>query len=441
MTMAKIKVLLRSDKVLSDKSYPIWIRITQNRKSRYVSSGHSCLQEEWNSKESRLWEAKPRITSEMKKNLNPQELKSIQAEYAGIKVNSLAKVINADLSRSVRKLEGIKDKLEVNEKGTSANTIKSLYKGKTEAESSQSFIKFFEKQISILLGKERYGTAKSFNGRLSLLKQYLKGQDLTFEDITKDFLDKYEAHLKKSGLMNSTINTHLRIIKNVFLRAIKEGFIPIEKNPFLIYSIPQANKAKKERLEVEELIRLKKLVLPEDSGLFHSRNAFLFSFYCAGIRVRDLLQLKWKDIRKEGKEERLEYTMGKSSKDKSLMLQPQALGILSFYRKKQNPEAYIFPFLKAELKDKKAQYSQASSKTAIINSDLKELAIMAKIDKKLSFHIARHSFANIARKKNVPIQSVQKLLGHSSLKMTEIYLDSLDLNSQDSAHSKALQGI
>lgn len=439
--MAKIKVLLRADKALSDRSLPIWIRITQNRKSRYIASGHSCLPEEWNAKESRLWESKPRVTAEMQRDLNPQELKALKEDYSAIRINPLSKVINADLKRAVLKLEGIKDKLEVNEKGTSAKAIKGLFKGKAEMESSQSFLKYYDKQIGIFMAKDSIGTARGFKARLTILKKYLKGQDLTFEEIDKDFLDKYEAHLRKSGIKNSTINTHIKSFKNIYFKAIKEDLIPKEKNPFLYYSIPQANKAKKERLELEEILKLKKLELPEDSGLFHSRNAFLFSFYCAGIRIRDLLQLKWKDIKKEGKEERLEYTMGKSSKEKNIKLQPQALEILSFYRKKKiDPEAYIFPFMQPGIRDKKALYKQGSSKTAIINSDLKGLGRMADIQKNLSSHIARHSFANIARKK-IGLYDLQKLLGHSSLNMTQAYINSLDLESQDSAHKEALQGI
>ena len=438
--MAKLKVLLRSDKPLSDQSCPIWIRITQERKSKYISLGHSCLPEEWNERESRLWEIKPRITSEMKKVLNPQELKAIQAEYSGIKINPLAKVLNADISRAVRKLEGIKEKLEVNEKATSAKKIKGLFQTRNEAESGKSFLKYYQKQIGLFMAKEKIGTARGFQARLNILKDFLKSQDLPFEEIDKDFLDSYEGYLRKSGIKNSTINSHLKSFKNIYFRALKESLISKEKNPFLIYSLPQPNKAKKERLNIEELLSIKKLDLPKDSDLFHSRNAFLFSFYCAGIRIRDLLQLKWKYIKKEGKEERLEYDMGKSSKEKNMKLQAQALEILSFYRKKQkDPEAYIFPFLKSELKDYKAQYNQASSKTAIVNSYLKQIAEMAGIKKNLSSHIARHSFANIARKK-IGLYDLKNLLGHSNLNMTKAYIDSLDYESQDLAHSEALEG-
>ncbi len=66
-----------------------------------------------------------------------------------------------------------------------------------------------------------------------------------------------------------------------------------------------------------------------------------------------------------------------------------------------------------------------------MNKYLKKIAALAEIEKPLTTHIARHSFSDIARKKKASIYDISKLLGHSSIKVTEIYLASLDLDSQD----------
>jgi len=148
---------------------------------------------------------------------------------------------------------------------------------------------------------------------------------------------------------------------------------------------------------------------------------------------------------------RLSYYMGKTGKERSLKLLPQALNILKIYEAtKEQDSDYIFPFL-----DNKAEYSKLispedfqrakpdliallfkkiESRITICNKGLKELAKQAKINKKLTNHIARHSFADIARKKNIPIYDISKLLGHSKTSITERYLSSFDLESQDSAH-------
>ena|SRR5688572_24112012 len=104
MKQPKVKVLLRVDKPLSDSTYPIWIRITHLRKSSYIATGYSCQQLEWNPEASRLYETKPRITSSQKRELNPLELKRLKSDNTLIQVNPLAKRINSDIDKEVRKI-------------------------------------------------------------------------------------------------------------------------------------------------------------------------------------------------------------------------------------------------------------------------------------------------------------------------------------------------
>ena len=84
---------------------------------------------------------------------------------------------------------------------------------------------------------------------------------------------------------------------------------------------------------------------------------------------------------------------------------------------------------------------QLEAKAALINKCLKAIAERAEMTKKLSSHISRHSFADIARKKGTSLLDIQKLLGHSDSKTTQIYLDSFDVESQDEAHEKALENL
>ena len=66
-------------------------------------------------------------------------------------------------------------------------------------------------------------------------------------------------------------------------------------------------------------------------------------------------------------------------------------------------------------------YSQISSATAYINKNLKMLAKKAAIEKPLSFHITRHTWATRARRKGISIDKVSKLMGHAQLRETQIY--------------------
>jgi integrase len=224
----------------------------------------------------------------------------------------------------------------------------------------------------------------------------------------------------------------------VLYRAIKEDLFPQDKNPFFRFKLKSA-KTKKAKLDEEEVKRLEDLELTEGSTLWHVKNYWLFSFYCYGVRFSDMATLKWTNIHKD----RLQYSMNKTGNSTDLQMRSVALKIIELYKyrkTKKSTNGFVFPIL-----DDGFDYSDVfflkrkiSSCNAKLNKSLKTVAEKAKIDKPLSFHIARHTFSDIARKKNVNLYTVSKALNHSSLKITENYLNSLDTDSVDRELRQAL---
>jgi integrase len=133
---------------------------------------------------------------------------------------------------------------------------------------------------------------------------------------------------------------------------------------------------------------------------------------------------------------RLVYNMFKTKKLHSLILKEKPLAILEKYR--NSGASFIFPFLsdRFDYSDPVFLHNQIGSKTALINSYLKDIATMAKIGKNVTTHTARHSFADIARQKTDNIYNLSKTLGHSSLKVTEAYLASFDDQAVDDTLDK-----
>ncbi|MDO7174017.1 tyrosine-type recombinase/integrase, partial [Mariniflexile sp. AS56] len=143
---------------------------------------------------------------------------------------------------------------------------------------------------------------------------------------------------------------------------------------------------------------------------------WLISFYFAGIRVSDVLQLKWDDF----VDNRLHYRMDKNSKLVSLKTPDKVVKIL---KKLERHEDSIFIFKELEgvdLNDKKRLRTRIKTVTRNFNRRLELVADKAGIDKKISMHIARHSFGNISGDK-IPIQMLQKLYRHSSVTTTILY--------------------
>jgi site-specific recombinase XerD len=219
-----------------------------------------------------------------------------------------------------------------------------------------------------------------------------------------------------------------------------------EKNPFLFFKYNGVSTTKEKLIE-SEIQQIEDCSLPERSLLWHCRNYFLFSFYCAGIRSGDLIQLRWGNISLDG---RLHYQMGKNHKDRDLILVEKAKEILSYYhREGVKADEYIFPLL-----DNAAPYAKATTqrekdtlptplkvllfnrigaKNALINKELKILAEKAGIEKKLSLHISRHSFAKVAKQKGTDNAMLKEMLAHSSVKVTEGYMGNFDTSETDKA--------
>ena len=130
--------------------------------------------------------------------------------------------------------------------------------------------------------------------------------------------------------------------------------------------------------------------------------------------------------------------MSKSGKERDLAVVPAAGAILARYenRKKEDADGYVFSFLDGYDLDRKAPDPEAfrratASQTTAANGVLKEVAHAAGIDKHITTHVARHSFADLARKKGWGVYDISKALAHSKLRETEVYLASLDHDDLD----------
>lgn len=190
----------------------------------------------------------------------------------------------------------------------------------------------------------------------------------------------------------------------------------------------RSEKTSRQFLCDEELDRLEDLTLLEGSQLNHHRNLYLFSAYMAGIRISDLLNMRWRNVY----DDHLYFQIKKNKEDIGVKLPDKSLSILRIYRvlaeqtqdcKFIDPDSFIFPLLQVEKdeKDKLKIYQAISSANAYANKDLRKLTKLAKIDKEISFHTARHSWAIRALQKGMRIEHVSKLMGHASVKNTEVY--------------------
>ena len=427
-------------KPLESGIYPVYIRITQNRKLRRIKTSIALRHfKDWNPKgEKNLnW---VRTSEPHHKAWNEQlakeleEAKNTHREKGDTSIDSLKAAIDSQESRMI---------------------FYTIIEGKES---------FAQNKVEEAKPTESLGTYKHYRSTLVMLGKYMKSKgigDLYFSDIDLSFLKSYGAFLGKvenqrvkgRTLDKTTIANYLKKLRKLVYEAVEEGKIPVEKNPFLRFSINQKKETAKEKLDMEEINSIIDLDIPKGSLEWHTRNAWLFSFYNAGIRAGDLLQLRWNNVEKG----RLVYKMGKNGKERNLELVQEAKQILELYLKRNNlPTDYIFPFLdssavwaKESAKDfntmpeflKKALFNQVASRNVIMNRCLKRIALKAGINKKVTMHTSRHSFANMAMREGVESSKIQGLLAHSSLSTTEGYMGYFGRKEEDEVLAKVAEAV
>lgn len=334
--------------------------------------------------------------------------------------------INADtINAKIRQLRNSLESAFVEDR---ASTIEDIINRATNSENrNKSLYDHFQKRIEFIKVKYGYGSWKRQKSILQKLRDFR--ETVYLKDFTVTFLKDFEAHcIEKLHNTTNTIASNMSAIRALANDLTKERILKHEENPFLYYKITTA-KTKRERLSSEELKKLMELNLETGSNLWHARNLFLFSFYCAGIRIGDLCRLRWSNIT----DNRLTFTQGKTDTEKNIKLVPPALAILENYKGKQER---VFNLLQNNYLSEFAEAQAIESATARINAKLKQLAKLINTNVNLSSHISRHVFADFAKSNGTDVHTLKDLFGHGSVKTTEIYMKSFYSPEADEALSK-----
>lgn len=362
-----------------------------------------------------------------------------------------AKVLNAQLADILAKAKETYKELDKEGEVTTVALAKEM---NTEVV-SPSFLAFARERAQMIYDNGGWRNWRKYCGLINKLDAFRKKRrmaDITVADMTVELLTRFDNFLHKwenerepgTLLHPNTIEVQFNILRTLVHRAIEVGIMEASKDPFIVFKY-KGVKTVKEKLDDSEMERIINLELEEGSLIWQCKNYFLFSYYCAGIRAADLIQLRWGNVTTSG---RLHYQMGKNHKERDLLLVEQAIEILRHYQRDDAKATdYIFPLLsndteyagyvtqadkdrmRPELRHK--MYQDISSKNALINKYLKKIAEQAEIEKPLSMHISRHSFAHIAQESGAESSAIKNILGHSNLATTERYMGSFDTSKTD----------
>ena len=305
-----------------------------------------------------------------------------------------------------------------------ADIVKKFAPGTDMEHSVFNFIRtqiFRKKQLGKIRSSETYQTT------LNSFMRFRKGVDLTFDMIDSELMELYEAELRGHGLSRNTTSFYMRILRTNYKLAVEKG-ITQDNHPFKrVYC--GMDKTIKRSIPFVAIKKIKELDLSQRPILAYARDMFLFSFYTRGMSFVDMAYLRKNDL----KTGYLSYRRKKTGQLLIIEWTEHMQDILDKYG--QNTTQYLLPIITREDGTERRQYQNQMMK---INRHLKEIADLIKLPVALSLYYSRHSWATIARGKDIPLSVICEGLGHDSETTTRIYLDSIQSWEVDKANRKIL---
>ena len=399
--MASIKVKFRPS-INENKEGTIYYQIIQNRVIRQLKTDYRLFMHEWNEVESSII-----IT-------NNSRLHYLQS-------------IEERIDWDIKRLQSIINQLENKRvKYTADDIIATFQKQANE----QSLFNFMQGVIAQLqqMGKQR--TSETYRCTLKSFMQFREDKDVLLEDIDSDLMLMYEAYLRNKGLTKNSSSFYMRILRAVYNRAVEKDLIT-NRNPFKhVYA--GIDKTIKRAIPLKAIKQIKNLDLSLQPSLDFARDMFMFSFYTRGMSFIDMAYLKKKDLSNGI----LSYRRRKTGQQLFIRWEKCMQEIVNKYDDPQSE--FLLPIIKRADKDNRLQYQSA---LRFVNNHLKSVVALLNIGITISMYTARHSWASIAKSKNIPISVISEGMGHDSEMTTQIYLASLDNAVVDRANAQILKDL
>ena len=395
--MTTVDVICYKYKPLKTGELPIKIRICKDRKTRYINLGVSTKPEHWDFEK-----------NQPKSNCPNREL--------------LEKLIANKISEVRSKIVELKSEDKEFSATTLVDKVSSPVRLVTVGE-------LFKQYMSRLEDEKRTGYRLSIQQTYNSLIKFNRHLDIPFSGIDCNWLRRYETWLRKQDKSENTIGIRFRNIRTIFNLAMDMELVKQEDYPFKKFKVSKLHQETAKRALSKDEIQAV-ISYPVGGKDFYTRLAvslFTFSYFMGGINFVDMAYLTDKNII----EGRLIYHRKKTSKLINLPLQEEALMVLKMY--KDSSKGYLFPILSKEHKTEQQKLNRLHKVITKVNRALKAIGEELNIPIKLTTYCARHSYATVLKRAGVATSIISESLGHSSERVTQIYLDSFENNQIDKA--------
>ncbi len=399
---ATVNVLCYKSKTLSNGEHPIMLRVCKGGKKKYVGLGISVNPKYWDFEKN-----KP------KRNCPNRE--------------QIIKAINEQEQKYSEQILEFSTEQREYSPATLIEAVAPVRKAKTVDD-------LFNDYICQLKDEGRLGYALSVQQVRNSLLKFKGHSDIFFSEIDVNWLKSYESWLRCCKLEDNTIGIRFRTLRAVYNLALTEGLVKTDLYPFKKYKVSKLHKETAKRAITKE--QVKQVIEYDVSEVrFYKKLAvdmFTFSYLMGGINFTDMAFLTDKNI--DGG--RMVYVRQKTKKLIILPLQEKAVEIMNRYRSPQRK--YIFPILDNRERTPRQIRNRIYDVLANVNGHLNDIGKELGIELKISSYTARHSYATVLKRSGVSTSIISESLGHSSERITQIYLDSFDNEQVDEAMKNLL---
>ncbi|UOV42434.1 site-specific integrase, partial [Flavobacterium psychrophilum] len=308
--MATSIKLIRKNKIRADGTFPIMIQIIKDGKTKLITTGITCLENEWEGEQLKKVHSNYQKRNLILSNFKNKALKIID--------DFVTDEIDFTLSDFERKFNGEK-----------ANTKTTVYE-------------HFQEKINLMDLSGRTGNARSYRDTCNSFFNFHSDKQLGFRNLNVTLLEKYEAHLRSRNNQDSGIAFRMRSIRAIYNSAIRNGIVKKEYYPFDKYKISKLKgKGMKRALSRDEIKKILDVDLSERPDLIDAKNYFVFSYFARGINFVDLMKLKKENIQGEN----IEYIRSKTKGRFIIKIMLPVQEVLDYYASKNSLTDYIFPIL------------------------------------------------------------------------------------------------
>lgn len=395
-----ISVVCYKSKVLKNNESPLMLRICKDGKRKYESIGISILPSLWDFKQNKPTRKCP----------NKEYIERLIAEKVKVYTDKVIEFKSQEKEFTATSL------MEKVNKPVKRKTVQEV----------------FNQYIQELESANRLRYADMYKCTMHSLIKFNKHLDIPFSDMDTIWLKRYEVWLQSQGLAINTLGTRFRHLRVIYNFAIEEKIVKSEYYPFNSFKVSKLSQTTAKRsIQKDEILSV--LNYQGQTPLeCLAIDLFTFSYLAAGINFGDIARLTKDNIL----ENRLIYIRKKTQKQIKVSLQEQAIKLIQKYSMPDNP--YLFPILSSFHKTEQQKVNRIHKIIAKVNKSLKEIGERLNIPIDLTTYVARHSFATVLKRSGVNTTLICEALGHSSERVTQIYLDSFGNDQMEDAMKNLL---